>query len=300
MISRLGVLIAFVVASLVSPALSDAPAQSPRPDMRPASTDLAVAMALTSAMPRPGVPRRPVPRPRSVTAMAPVQPVAVAPARLVLASTRAAVRISPRPDLRPPNLRRHVVRTSGVRGQPAAPVVQGRRGAVCGDPAIQGQRLSAIPGRLKGCGVPNPVRITSIDGVALSQPATLNCTAARALKKWVSGTVKPTVGRLGGGVASLQVAAHYSCRTRNNKPGAKISEHGRGNAIDISAIVLKNGVTLTVLKGWKDRVQSRILKAVHKGACGTFGTVLGPNADRYHRDHFHLDTARSRGGAYCR
>jgi hypothetical protein len=160
--------------------------------------------------------------------------------------------------------------------------------------------MSAIPAKLKGCGIAKPVRVTSIDGVTLSQPATLNCTTAKALKRWVSGAVKPAVGRLGGGVASLRVASHYSCRTRNNQPGAKISEHGRGNAIDISAIVLKNGVSLTVLKGWKDRIQGKILKAVHKNACGTFGTVLGPNSDRYHQDHFHLDVAKHRGGAYCR
>ena len=112
--------------------------------------------------------------------------------------------------------------------------------------------------------------------------------------------MKPAVGRLGGGVHSLKVVAHYSCRTRNNQPGAKISEHGRGKAIDIAAINLKNGVALTVLKGWNDPVQGPSLKKVHAGACGPFGTVLGPRADRFHKDHFHFDTARHRGGPYCR
>jgi hypothetical protein len=27
---------------------------------------------------------------------------------------------------------------------------------------------------------------------------------------------------------------------------------------------------------------------------------LGPDADRYHQDHFHLDTASHRSGPYCR
>ncbi len=33
------------------------------------------------------------------------------------------------------------------------------------------------------------------------------------------------------------------------------------------------------------------LRAVHDAACGRFGTVLGPEANEYHRNHFHLDMA---------
>ncbi len=303
---RVAGLVVWLTGVFSASALAEAPSASLRPEMRPGATTRAVAMALASVRP-PDVAQaaspRPVPRPGSArVAERPRAPVTAAkPARVVLASARSAVRASPRPDIRPANLkRRFLVRAAGVRQQPA-PVVHGPKGAVCGDSAIKGQRLSPIAGRLRGCGVAKPVRVTSVDGVALSQPATLNCRSAKALRNWVSGSVKPAVGRLGGGVASLKVAAHYSCRTRNNKPGAKISEHGRGNAIDISAIVLKNGVALTVLKGWRDKVQGRILKAVHRDACGQFGTVLGPNADRHHQDHFHLDVARHRGGgAYCR
>ena len=89
----------------------------------------------------------------------------------------------------------------------------------------------------------------------------MDCTTAKALDKWVKGAVLPAVGRLGGGVASLQVAAHYACRPRNSVAGAKLSEHGMGHAIDISAINLKNGISLSVLKGWSDAVQGRILRA---------------------------------------
>jgi hypothetical protein len=39
---------------------------------------------------------------------------------------------------------------------------------------------------------------------------------------------------------------------------------------------------------------------MHKAACGPFGTVLGPNSNRFHQDHFHFDTARYRSGSYCR
>lgn len=174
------------------------------------------------------------------------------------------------------------------------------KGSVCGVNGIKGTQIAAIPGRIRGCGVASPVAVTSVSGVALTSTAKIDCGTAKALNSWVENAVKPAVGKLGGGVASLKVAAHYACRTRNNKKGAKISEHGKGRAIDISAINLNNGQSITVLKGWNRKVEGPILKRVHKGACGPFGTVLGPNADRYHQDHFHFDTARYRSGPYCR
>ena len=45
--------------------------------------------------------------------------------------------------------------------------------------------------------------------------------------------------------------------------------------------------------------EGRFLRRLHKGACGTFGTVLGPEANEAHRDHFHFDLAHRRNGAFC-
>lgn len=175
-----------------------------------------------------------------------------------------------------------------------------RRGSVCGDLDIQGSKAADIPAKLQGCGLRNGVRVTSVAGVKLSQASLMNCDTAKALRKWVEDDVETAFGRGGRKVVELRVAAHYACRTRNNRPGAKISEHGRGKAIDISGFRLENGDFITVLKGWDARKTRRGMRKIWRGACGPFGTVLGPNADRYHRDHFHLDTARHRGGAYCR
>ncbi|MGE0767031.1 MAG: extensin family protein [Hyphomicrobiaceae bacterium] len=45
----------------------------------------------------------------------------------------------------------------------------------------------------------------------------------------------------------------------------------------------------------------QFLKRVHEQSCETFKTVLGPEANEDHRNHFHLDLAhRKRGGHYCR
>lgn len=175
-----------------------------------------------------------------------------------------------------------------------------RKGAVCGDVAIQGVKVGSVPGKLRGCGIGDAVKIKSVSGIALSQQSLMDCTTAQALKRWIDRGVVPSVGRRGGGVVQLRVAAHYSCRTRNNRKGARISEHGKGRAIDISAFTLADGNEISVLKHWGRGRNGRILKKMHRAACGPFGTVLGPNSDRFHRDHFHFDTARHRGGSYCR
>jgi hypothetical protein len=41
------------------------------------------------------------------------------------------------------------------------------------------------------------------------------------------------------------------------------------------------------------------LRRLHKGACGPFATVLGPEANEAHRNHFHFDLAERRRRAFC-
>jgi hypothetical protein len=38
---------------------------------------------------------------------------------------------------------------------------------------------------------------------------------------------------------------------------------------------------------------------VHQDACKSFGTVLGPNANEAHKDHFHFDMKQRRRSALC-
>ncbi len=174
-----------------------------------------------------------------------------------------------------------------------------RKGAICGNLDIQGEKIGHVPGRIKGCGFNKAVSVRSVSGIKLSRPATMDCNTAEALNKWVDKAVIPSFKNRGG-VIELRVAAHYACRTRNNQPGARISEHGKGRAIDISAFTMKNGNVITVAGDWGKGRNGKALSQAHKNACGPFGTVLGPKADRHHRDHFHLDTASYRSGPYCR
>ena len=206
------------------------------------------------------------------------------------AATPQAVARALRPERRSQSL---VQRVMALRQEEA-------RGSVCGDPAIQGERVGFVPGRISACGIDDAVRVRSVEGISLTQQPMIDCRTAKAFKQWVNRGVKPAIGSRGGGVARLRVAAHYACRTRNNQPGAKVSEHGKGRAIDISGIILRDGSEITVLQGWNTARDGQALRQMHGRACGIFGTVLGPESDRFHQDHFHFDTARHRNGSYCR
>ena len=41
------------------------------------------------------------------------------------------------------------------------------------------------------------------------------------------------------------------------------------------------------------------LREAHASACRTFGTVLGPEANNAHRNHFHVDLAERNSGSFC-
>jgi hypothetical protein len=195
---------------------------------------------------------------------------------------------------------RPLLRPRGVQKQAASRKKQQARGAVCGDLAIQGAEVGNVPGRLGGCGVEDAVKVHTISGVTLTMQSVMDCTTAKTLKSWIDRGMKPAVGNRGGGVSNIHVAAHYACRGRNNQKGAKISEHGKGRAIDISGFTLNDGSKISVLSDWGSGRNGQILRRMHQSACGPFGTVLGPEANKSHRDHFHFDTARYRSGSYCR
>jgi hypothetical protein len=98
---------------------------------------------------------------------------------------------------------------------------------------------------------------------------------------------------LGSELVEVSIAGSYSCRPMNHVSGAKLSEHGYANALDVSGFTLADGRKITVKGGWRgSESEQAYLRAVHRGACRWFTTVLGPNHDRAHHDHFHVDLAR--------
>jgi len=288
---------------LAVPALADAPATSPRPEPRPAhlmqpgATDAVVVEVARPAAARPAVANvRPKPRPAFILA----EPARAPQTQPEVQSTPAPVVAAAAPArrglfgfLRPAARPEGMATAAAVRTKPGKDLVVSKKGSVCGVAAIKGETLAPITARVQGCGIKEPVRITSVNGVRLSTAATVDCDTARALNTWVERGVQPAFGR--DKVVELKVAAHYICRARNNVKGAKISEHGRGKAIDISGFVLSNGKTVTVSKNY-----DKTMRKAYKAACGIFGTTLGPGSDGHHEDHLHFDTADNRGRAYCR
>ena len=60
----------------------------------------------------------------------------------------------------------------------------------------------------------------------------------------------------------------------------------------------KKVVTGSIERAGSDKKQN-FLRRVHAAACKTFGTILGPEANAAHRNHFHLDMAERKTGNYC-
>jgi hypothetical protein len=166
-------------------------------------------------------------------------------------------------------------------------------GAVRRTPFLQ---THAALGGPSACGALQPLEMSGAAGgrVLLRPTAKLRCPMVPAIERWVQFVVEPAARRhLGVPVVELKVMASYACRARNNQWGGWLSEHGHANAVDIAAFVLADGRTVAVQTGWWGSLRERaFLRAVHRGACDEFTTVLGPDADSFHRNHFHLDLAR--------
>jgi hypothetical protein len=169
------------------------------------------------------------------------------------------------------------------------------------DLAKEGVRFRPLPDRWfsNGCSAAGAVQLLDI-GTPVTNLGAMTCPVARQFARWSREAVQPAAQAwLGRKVVRIESFGTYSCRPVNNRPGAKLSEHGRANAVDIAAFVLEGGRRITVAAGWTggDEDERRFLRAVHQAGCRRFGVVLGPDADAFHRDHLHFDLGR---GPYCR
>jgi hypothetical protein len=173
------------------------------------------------------------------------------------------------------------------------------------------------------CGAESPLTITAIGPVKLGGQATMTCGMATALAALMPEAIKAATDILGSPLAALETGTGYECRNRNGDGSGKLSQHAFANALDIAAFKLADGRSISVAEGWphlppveaeasesaggektgeaaekppavspQQRAttpQARFLATVHKSACTLFSTVLGPDANAAHRDHFHLD-----------
>ena len=237
------------------------------------------------------------------------------------------------------------------------------------------------------CGTAAPMKLLSIGKspeVTLSPPAIMTCDMIAALHRWMERDVQPLARKhLGAAVVRLETMSSYSCRNAYGRTGGRVSEHGKANALDISAFVTARGQAAMVVADWgptaraaqaaaakleaekaqdsaaqaesvpatkpaaaqaasipmilrpgttvsipgitvlmpsqpQDRPagsglglappsrlggpkppasaapasgKMEFLRAAHRSACTLFYTVLGPEANNTHENHFHLDMA---------
>ena len=127
--------------------------------------------------------------------------------------------------------------------------------------------------------------------VSVKPAAILRCAMAAALADWIRTDMAPLAESLGSTISDLDNFDSFECRGRNRVAGARLSEHGRANALDIRAIKLANGRSISLT----DRTVPRETReSVLHSMCARFPTVLGPGSDWYHEDHIHLDLMERR------
>jgi hypothetical protein len=142
-----------------------------------------------------------------------------------------------------------------------------------------------------GCGGVDLVRLEAVvlpdkRQVSVKPAAILRCAMAAAITDWIRSDVAPLAASAGSAISSLDNFDSFECRSRNRIVGAQLSEHGRANALDVRALKLANGQSISLT----DRTVSRELREnVLHSVCARFSTVLGPGSDGYHEDHIHLD-----------
>ncbi|MGQ0588108.1 MAG: extensin-like domain-containing protein [Sphingosinicella sp.] len=161
-----------------------------------------------------------------------------------------------------------------------------------------GIAFTALPPRSAGpqCGYDHAVRFSAGGSREIAwRPADLgtNCAVAAALALWEWHVVQPAARRhFGRPVALIEHFGSYACRRIYGRHEGAWSEHARANAVDIAAFVLEGGRRISVVGDWEEEgAEGRFLREVRDGACDVFATVLSPDYNEAHRDHFHLDQA---------
>ncbi|WP_281976749.1 extensin family protein [Pseudorhizobium flavum] len=156
----------------------------------------------------------------------------------------------------------------------------------------------------EGCGIAQPLEVAEVLPGVDTGGAQMRCETARALAHWLKDTVNPAlnVALPGRKIAGLTTGSTYACRLRNGAAEGKISEHARGNAIDIAAFRLDDGTEITMKPRAEDgTMEGAFQRTASAGACLHFSTVLSPGSDAAHQDHLHLDVLeRDSGYRYCR
>lgn len=193
----------------------------------------------------------------------------------------------------------------GVQGtSSASPSGPSSAGACIGELGATGARFATLPDTYKapGCNQLGAVRLNAISGdnsdFGMTNLGPVKCEVAKAFAGWARfGVDRAARQILGSPLARIETMGSYSCR--NVAGTSRKSAHARAEAIDVSAFVLADGRRIVLLQDWDrgTREEREFLRVVHRSACKRFGTVLGPEYNAAHADHFHLEGT---GAKFCR
>jgi hypothetical protein len=146
-----------------------------------------------------------------------------------------------------------------------------------------------------GCTVEGAIELDAVSSpfgkVSMPGKPTMTCMFARQFTTWVRNVAAPlTVAYMNSKLAAIETGPGLVCRTRYDKPGEKISEHAKGNAIDVAAFHLEDGRRLTVKDtSVSTTIEGVLMKTLRATGCGYFTTILGPGSNEAHKEHLHLD-----------
>ncbi|HET6804386.1 MAG TPA: extensin family protein [Frateuria sp.] len=167
--------------------------------------------------------------------------------------------------------------------------------------ARAGARFDPLPDRRGpgACGWTDAVRLRGTGKATLVRPAVVTCPLAATLVLLDRQVLQPAARQIyGSAVGRIDHVGSYACRNIYGRAGAPLSGHARAAAIDLTGFVLADGRAVHITAGWRAPGRAgAFLRRVHDRACVVAGMVLGPDYNRAHRSHFHVEAG---GWGYCR
>lgn len=150
------------------------------------------------------------------------------------------------------------------------------------------------------CPLRNVVRLRQT-GVAFNAPFTVTCPVALTWLMFERQALQPLAqDLLGTTIAQVDHLGSFACRNIAGSPTGRRSQHASAAALDVAGFRLADGREVSVLEDWDNPAapdESAFLQAVQRKACRFFGTVLGPEYNQAHLNHFHFDNS---GIGFCR
>lgn len=140
------------------------------------------------------------------------------------------------------------------------------------------------------CPLQNVLRIEG-GQARLSSSFLASCPLAVAYALFETHGLQPAAQRVfGQPVVQVDHLGSFACRNVYHRKQGRLSQHATADALDISGFRLGDGQRIVLARDWQgDGQKAAFLRQVRDAACDSFNTVLGPDYNAAHHNHFHLD-----------